>query len=383
MTKKLALGIDVLLEERQELIKGKRIGLVTNALTADASGRPVYERLLPHLTGGCVFTPEHGLAGTALAGEKVASWYDRALGLPIHSLYGEVKKPSSEMLTGLDVLVFDLPGLGVRFFTYIATLGLVMEAAAESGLPLVVLDRPAILNAASVEGGMPEGDFRSFVCPQAIPVRYGLTNGELARFIQASSKLQGELEVIIMQGYQRGSYFDELGLPWVNPSAGIRDMETALLYAGTCLVEGTKLSEGRGTACPFRLIGSPGTDAAELQRRLKDIPGLVVEQARFRPDTSKHMGQECHGVELSIIDRGTLEPLRMGIQLLAALIETAEDFDWCPPGEEDGRFHIDQLAGGSRLREHLEKGMDIDLLWREWKKEAKAFAKKRQEFLLY
>ncbi len=379
----LRLGIDVLLEEKEALIKGRRIGLVSNALATDASGQAVYERLLPWLKHGCIFTPEHGLRGAAAAGEKVGSGRDRELGLPLHSLYGKVKKPTPEMLSGLDVLVYDLPCLGARFFTYIATLGLVLEAAAESGLPLVVLDRPVILNAETVEGGLPRQGFTSFVCPYPLPVRYGLSNGELARFILAKGSVAGELEVVAMKGYRRDAYGDEWALSWTNPSPNLRSLDACLLYAGSCFIEGTTLSEGRGTERPFRLVGSPGTDAVALARRLGEIPGLKVKEARFKPRSSKHEGKDCRGVELCVSERKALAPTRMGLHLLEGCRQAAEDFAWLPAWKKGDHPPIDLLTGGRRAREHFDGGGDAEELWREWEKEAAAFAEERREFLIY
>ena len=374
-------GIEVLLNERLDLVRGKRIGLVTNHTGIDRRGRHDIDllRALQGVKLVALLSPEHGIRGQAQAGETVSNTKDAASGLPIYSLYGQVTRPTAEMLSGVEVLLYDIQDLGVRFYTYISTMRECMEAAASKGIPFIVLDRPDPLGGEIIEGGLLDPQFKSFVGAYEIPIRYGMTPGELARYYCEENDLHLHLEVVKMKGWRRGDWYDQTGLPWVAPSPNIPDLESALVYPGTCLVEGTNLSEGRGTAKPFRIVGAPWIDGDWLARSLNErqLPGTKFLAASFIPTQSKFTGQTCRGVEIQIMDRTRFRPLPGTIELLKAVrSKYSEHFQW-------NRDHFDRLAGSSQLRLAIDQGQGTQEIILEWQHRLKDFEQKRQKFLLY
>ena len=313
-------GLDVLREEGFERLAGARVGLVTNQTGRARDGESTIDLLYaaPGVELVGLFSPEHGIRG-ALDG-PVASSRDARTGLPIHSLYGETRRPTADMLRGIDTVVVDLQDIGARFYTYATTLAYVLEAAAAHGASVVVLDRPNPI-AGGVEGPMLDAALLGFTGYFPAPVRHGLTLGELARLFNAERGIGARLDVVAMRGWRRAAWFDQTWLAWVNPSPNMRNLHQALLYPGLGVVEGANLSVGRGTDTPFEQIGAPWIDGAELARELnaRRLPGVQVYPVRFSPDSSRFAGEVCEGVFFIVTDRDTLRPVRVGLEVAAAL----------------------------------------------------------------
>lgn len=370
----MKLGLDVFLEKEYQRFKGKRIGLITN-ITG------VNERLIPsidlffehddiHLTA--LYAPEHGIRGDAREGEKVESMKDPYTGLPVYSLYGETRKPTKEMLEPVDVLVFDLQDIGSRYYTFIYTMAYVMKACKEHGKHFVVLDRPNPVSGNKMEGNLVEEDVRSFVGLLPIPNRHGMTVGELAYLYKHEFGYDCELTVVPMQGWERSMYFDETGLFWVPPSPNTTNMDMSILYSGTCLIEGTNLSEGRGTTRPFELVGAPFIDGMELAKAFnrKNIAGVLARPTSFIPFYQKHVNQVCGGVQLHIENRHELHALEAGIVLIETVAELYPDeFEFIR--NENGKYFFDLLAGTKQLKKQILAG------------NAKAFLEACEEKLAY
>jgi uncharacterized protein YbbC (DUF1343 family) len=366
-------------------IAGRRVGLITNHTAVDHRLRSAVDLLHESEAVDVValFGPEHGVRGDAQAGVKLGAAVDRRTGLPVHSLYGETQRPTPAMLEGLDALVFDIQDVGVRYATYISTMAHAQEAASVAGLTSVVLDRPNPITGSRVEGNLLEPDFASFVGVHPVPIRHGLTTGELARLIAAERGWEEPL-VVPMRGWQRGQWFDETGLPWVQPSPNLPTLDSVTLYPGTCLIEGTNVSEGRGTTRPFEYVGAPWLDpvrlAAELEGR--GLPGCAFRPTFFTPTFSKHAGQVCGGVQIHITNRDALRPVELGIHLLETIRRLdAEAFAWRESRE--GRYFLDLLLGSERPRQLLDDGAGATAVMARWAEESALFAERRRPFLLY
>jgi uncharacterized protein YbbC (DUF1343 family) len=376
-------------------LRGKRVGLVTNH-----TGRVGNERLIdvmaraPGVTLAAILTPEHGLAGAAEAGAKVAGGRDGATGVPVLSLYGVSYRPTREMLAGLDVVVFDIQDIGARFYTYISTMGLTMQAAAAAGLPFVVLDRPNPLGGDYVAGFVLETPFVSFVGRYPIPVAHGLTVGELARLIAGERLLGGlgrvALEVVAMEGWQRTMRWPETSLPWVATSPNIRTFETALAYAGSGLFEATVASEGRGTDAPFLALGHPDVDPGELIGRIAPagLSGLRLDAGRVTPraragvaTAPRFRDREIPVVRLSITDARAYQPVETGVHLLAAFAEALSRNDAASLVADELPF--DRLAGTGRLREALERRAPATEIIGSWSAEVARFRERRAPYVIY
>lgn len=374
-------GIDVLRQDGYAALRGRRVGLITHLAAVDRHGWRTLDRLrhAPGVTLVRAFTPEHGLYGD-LEG-RVASGVERFSGVPLESLYGAALRPTPAMLEGVDTLVFDLQDAGARFFTYISTLGEAMEAAAESGLRLVVLDRPNPVGADRVAGPMLDEALRSFTAFAPMPVQHGMTVGEMARFLQQRllerRGLAVDLQVVAMQGYRRAMLFGQTGLDWVPPSPNLRRPATALLYPGAAWVEGANVSVGRGTDHPFEWIGAPWIDGGQLARALGDLrlPGLAASPVVFEPAAAPFRGRRCEGVELRVTD-----PARFDAPLLgAALVATLHRL-W------PGTFQLDRtlgMVGSAATLAALREGADLEPLPARWKAESADFLARRAAALLY
>lgn len=378
-------GLDVLLAERLDLVQGKRVGLITNptGVRADLTGGIDALHAQAGVKLAALFGPEHGVRGQAQAGEAVQSGTDPRTGVPAYSLYGNVRQPTAEMLRGIDILLFDIQDVGARFYTYIWTMALAMQAAAKHGVPFVVLDRPNPIAGIAVEGPVLERRFESFVGMYPIPVRHGMTAGELARLFNAEYGIGAELTVVPAQGWRRELWFDQTGLPWIMPSPNMPALETATVYPGTCFVEGTSLSEGRGTTRPFELIGAPWIDPYTLADDLnaRGLPGVRFRPVYFAPTFSKHAGQTCGGVQLHVIDRQAFRPVAAGVHLLdAARRRWRERFQWQQSGSS---FSIDRLAGTDALRLALDRGVPPGEIVASWEEGVRGFLQLRQKYLLY
>lgn len=315
-------GIDVLARDGFALLQGRRVGLVTNHTGRDRLGRSTIdvlrEALGPRLVA--LFSPEHGIRGTEDR-EDIASSTDAATGLPVHSLYGDTRKPTPEMLRDLDTLVFDIADVGSRFYTYQTTLGLVLEAAAAGKKAVIVLDRPNPINGWQIEGPLPDADIASFTLYHPMPVRHGLTMGELATLFNGERKIGADLTVVPMANWLRDAWFDQTGVRWVNPSPNMRSLTQATLYPGIGAIEYSNISVGRGTDQPFEQIGAPWIDGAALAAALnaRRIPGVRFYPVTFTPSTSRYAGEVCQGVFLTVTDRSALPAVRLGLEVAGAL----------------------------------------------------------------
>jgi uncharacterized protein YbbC (DUF1343 family)/CubicO group peptidase (beta-lactamase class C family) len=314
-------GIDVLERDNFKQLAGKRLGLITNHTGRNRAGRPTIDVLntAPGVRLVALFSPEHGIRG--VADEKVSDSKDEKTGLPIYSLYGETRRPTLEQLKDVDALVFDIQDIGARFYTYISTLGYVMEEAAKVKLPVFVLDRPNPIGGVEVEGPIADSDKLSFIAYHPIPVRHGLTVGELAQLFNSQRKIGADVRVIKMDGWRRGMWFDETNLTWVNPSPNMRSLTQATLYPGVGLLETTNVSVGRGTDTPFEIVGAPWIEGDKLADYLnqRGTPGVRFVPIRFTPKASVFTDEECGGVNLIITDRSTFRPLLTGIEMALAL----------------------------------------------------------------
>lgn len=333
-----------------------------------------------------LFSPEHGYTGAVADGATVGDTIDTRTGLPIFSLYGTNKSPTSTMLHNVDVLFFDMQDVGVRFYTFISTLYHILKSVAAAGIPLIVLDRPNPLGGNVMEGPDLVPGFESFIGIAPIPLRYGLTVGELAHYLNETYTLDADLIVIAMQGWRRNMEFDDTGLSWVPTSPAMPHLSTARVYPGTCLLEGTNVSEGRGTALPFEVCGAPWIDGDALARHLnaQTLPGVRFRPTVFAPSASKFNGEVCAGVQLHVIDRAVFRPVTVGLHLLAALKQHyPEHFAWREGSWEGKCPHIDLLAGTDRVRIALDAGADVDALVASWQNDLDKFAEVSRPYQLY
>ncbi|MDA0328612.1 MAG: DUF1343 domain-containing protein [Gemmatimonadetes bacterium] len=376
-------GIEVLLRDSLHLVAGRRVGLVTNHTGVDRTGRSDIDLLAGHEAFDLValYSPEHGIRGVERAGAAIDSSVDERTGLPIHSLYGETRKPTPTMLDGVDVLVFDMQDIGARYYTYVSTMALAMEAAGEQGIPFLVLDRPNPIRGDVVQGSVLDPEYATFVGMYPVPMRHGMTPGELARMYVGAFGIDVELHVVPVDGWTRATLFTETGLPWIPPSPNMPSVESALAYPGTCLFEGTPLSVGRGTDRAFQWIGAPWLDGESLAAALNgyEIPGVRFEAVAFTPVDAgdrKFEGQEVYGVQL-IPESSDYDASRA---VVAMLIET-----YRASGSNWGWFvaHFDRLAGSDALRLGIEAGQDLDALTRGWAAPLAQFEELRAPFLIY
>lgn len=367
----------------EETLRCGRLGLVTHPAAVDRDLRPATEALpAAGARLAALFGPEHGIRGQAAAGEDVASHIDVETGLPVYSLYGETRRPTPQMLHGLDAVVVDLQDVGTRFYTYAATLSLVMEAAAEQELPVVVLDRANPIGGRVTEGPLLDPAFASFVGPHPVPIRHGLTLGELALLFHREYGVGAAPHVVPVAGWSRQPWPQER--PWVPPSPNIPTVDAALLYPGVGLLEGTNLSEGRGTAKPFEWVGAPWVSSPRRWRDALEalkLPGVRFREISFVPATSKHAGQVCAGLHVHLLDRNAARPVTVG----AALLWTAHQlwprqFVWLEVG---GRYKIDRLAGGDRLRRAIDDGVPLAEILQEWREGLARFETLRGCVMLY
>lgn len=381
----MKLGLDLFLEKEYKEYIGKRIGLITNMTGVNKELVPTIDLFHEHpqINLTALYSPEHGIRGDVKEGEKVGSETDPHTGLPVYSLYGETRRPTEEMLANVDLLVFDLQDIGSRYYTYIYTMANVMEACAEYGKDMIVLDRPNPISGVKVEGNLVEEDFRSFVGMFPLPNRHGMTVGELALLFNEEFHLACNLKVIKMEGWSREDYFDNTNLHWISPSPNTTDLDMMILYPGTCLVEGTNLSEGRGTIRPFEYIGAPFINGHLLAREFNalKVPGVLARTTSFIPTYQKYSGETCSGIQLHVIDREKLNSFEAGILLLELIIKMyPEDFHFTK--HESGRYFFDLLAGTNILRESLLKG-NVTPFLNASEKDAKDFLDRRKEYLIY
>jgi uncharacterized protein YbbC (DUF1343 family) len=395
-------GLEVLLAEELPRLRGRRLGLLAHPPSVDGELRHAADLLVQAgLEVTRLFGPEHGIRGEAQDMIGVDTERDPRLGIPVHSLYGstaESLRPTAEMLDGLDLLLIDLQDIGSRYYTYVWTALLALEPCVRADVEVWILDRPNPLGGELVEGPTIEPGFTSFVGWHPVPVRHGLTIGELVCLAAAElgesvegsrgAPLEAGLRVVPMRGWRREQLFDETGLPWVLPSPNMPTLDTALVYPGGCLIEGTNLSEGRGTTRPFEIVGAPTLDGTALAEALaaERLPGVRFRPLSFRPTFGKHAGQVCGGVQLHVTDRRAFASLRTGVALLRAVSRLSPAaFGWREKAYEFvvDRPAIDLLAGGDWLRRGLAAGASLDELCAGWAAQERAFAERRAEYLLY
>jgi uncharacterized protein YbbC (DUF1343 family) len=388
---KVILGNEVLLNENLELLNGKRIGLVTNHTSLLPNNVHLVDTLLAlGINVTKLFSPEHGIRGNISAGQLISSTSDEKTGLPLFSLYGNTKKPSPAMLKDIDILLYDIQDLGVRFYTYISTLYYVLQAASENNIPIIVLDRPNPLNGVDIAGPLLEIKFKSFIGISSIPVVYGMTVGELANYFIKYDRLDVDkkpgLTVIGMKGWKRNYNWHDLNLKWIPPSPNIPDFETAQAYPGTCFIEGTNVSEGRGTHHPFLTIGAPYINADDLIKELNaiNISGVSLKSISFTPVeiegkalNPKYKGINCNGIKISITDEAKFKPVKFGIILIYSLLQLY------PQQFKFNEQHFDKLAGTDKLRLDLLSDKALSIIVDGWQQDLEIFNSKRKNILIY
>ena len=386
-------GISVLLHERRDLLHGRRVGVLTgpSGVLPDLTGSA--EALLRVADVRALFGPEHGLLGAAAPGTQIAG--DRhPSGVPIYSLYGADLAPTAEQLADRDVIVCDIQDVGCRFYTYAWTLVKLMQATAAAGVAVIVTDRPNPLGGA-IEGPGVDTDHRTLVGLHDVPIRHGLTLGELARLANGEQAIGCDLTVIPCEGWRRANRWEATGLPWVPPSPNMPTAATALVYPGTCLIEGTNLSVGRGTALPFEWLGAPWVDAVALAATLNGaaLPGVRWRPVAFQPCTAPYAGELCYGVQPHVLDADAFRPVLSGLTLVAALrngersnVRTFERLNVQPSMDNGFTWsveHFDRLAGSPRIREAIEAGVPPTEIAAEWRAYEAAFRERVAPFLLY
>jgi len=389
---RVKIGAEILIEKHLDLIKGKKIGIVTNHTGILPDGRHIVD-VLNEIEGVeivALFGPEHGIRGEVPDGKSISHGVDTKTGIPVFSLYGEVKKPTEEMLKDIDVLIFDIQDVGARFYTYISTMSYCMEACAEMGKKFIVLDRPNPIRGVYVDGPILEPRFKSFVGLHPIPVAHGMTVGELAKMFNDEGWLENavkaDLTVVKMENYSKRMWFDQTGLPWVKPSPNMMTLKTAIVYTATCFIEGTNVSEGRGTQHPFEWIGAPWIDGEKLAKELNyyKLPGVKFEPISFTPTDiekvtvdPKYEGEKCGGVYLNVYDREKFEPVKVGVYILYTLKKLYPDkFKWRTAGQ-------DRLWGTDKVRLMIDEGKKPDEIIKTWEDDVKKFLSIRQKYLLY
>ena len=378
------VGLQRLAKGEDEVLRGKRLGLIVHAASVTAEGRHAIDVLSDlDLDVVRLFSPEHGLRGRAAAGEQVESGLDPVSGLPVVSLYGKNRKPAPDDLVGLDVLVFDLQGAGVRFYTYVSTMMLCLEAAAEAGLEFVVLDRPNPLGGDRIEGPVSadrEVVPESFVNMAPGPLVHGLTLGEMARYVNSQLANPASLTVVAMSGWERQMAWDDTGRPWISPSPNLRSAEAALAYPGTAVFESTNVNEGRGTSDPFLIIGAPWLDTSHVEI---STPGFDLEPLTFISESSpaapkpKYLDQECSGFRVRVTDAAKAEPYRLGLDLVTQFMQQP-DFEWRREGEA-----LTWLFGTDRLFSDIQAGKTVDEIVASDSADHEVWRQARQAILLY
>lgn len=385
-------GADVLFDENYDLIKNKNLGVVTNHTAILADGVHLVDKLHSYedVNITALFGPEHGIRGDNSAGDSIGDGVDVKTGIRIYSLYGRDRKPTKEMLKDVDVLIFDIQDVGARFYTYISTLFYVVQASAENNIPLIILDRPNPINGVYVDGPIRKPELNSFVGIAPLPIAHGMTVGELAIYF-AGEKLIGEnitadLKIIKMQNWHRNLYYDDCYSNWIKPSPNLPSLESALVYPGTCLVEGINVSEGRGTDEPFLNIGSPYIIANKLIAELKNsgVGGIEFEPTTFTPieipgvsGNPKYKNEKCNGIKIKVNNRGEFESVKFGIKLIAAIHKLfPNEFKF-----RDASF--DRLCGDSSIKQRILDGISAQEIIESYQVELDTFKEIRNKYLLY
>jgi uncharacterized protein YbbC (DUF1343 family) len=382
--------LEVLIRDDAARLRGQRLGVVANPTAVDRRMRHLVDLLVERgLEVRALFGPEHGLRGDAQDMISVDSQNDERTGLPVYSLYGQAVDslaPKPEQLEGLDTVVFDIQDVGARYYTYVWTLVYVMRACAAAGVRVVVLDRPNPIGGELVEGGEVTEECRSFVGLCSVPNRHGLTAGEIACWANETQGVGAELEVVTAHGWSRAMHYGDTGLPWVMPSPNMPTYDTALVYPGQCLIEGTELSEGRGTTRPFEIFGAPFVDGYALADELAELPGVVWRPLVFTPTLQKHVGTPCGGVQLHVTDRDAFRPYLTSVAVLRAVKNLwPDDFQWRTRAYEfvANRPAIDLLTGSDEVRAGIDAGRSLEDIAATWRDAEAAFRSARHDWLLY
>jgi uncharacterized protein YbbC (DUF1343 family) len=378
-------GIDVLEAHGFDLIRGtagkKKIGLLSNQTGVDAQGRRTIDVLAqaPGVSLSAIFSPEHGVTGT-LDTTDIGNSRDAATGVPVYSVYGgtdAARRPALDVLKTLDAVVIDIQDAGVRFYTYETTLGYFLEGAAKAGIEIIVLDRPNPITGSFVQGPISDSGHEGFTDYMATPIRHGMTMGELAKMFNGERGINARLQVVPLEGWMRGDWYDSTGLPWVNPSPNLRSLAEATLYPGVALIEGTNVSVGRGTDTPFELVGAPWVRAAELAQYLngRDISGARFVPVSFSPDTSAYAGQKCQGVNIIVTERNAFDSPELGIELASAFHKLYPE-----------QFHLERMIDllvNQSVYDAIDKGEDPRRIAEDWREPLEKFQQLRQKYLIY
>lgn len=387
----IKIGLEILLESKLNLLQGARVGLIVNPASIDSHFRHAADLFdqHPQINLTALFGPQHGIRGETQ--DNMIEWQsfrDKRTGLPAYSLYGETRKPTPEMLADVDVLVFDIQEVGTRVYTFVYTMALAMEAARQCGKRFVVLDRPNPINGVQIEGNILEPEFKSFVGMYPIPMRHGMTIGELALMFNREFGIGCDLEVVQIEGWRREMWFEDAALPWAMPSPNMPTIDTAAVYPGSVMIEGTNISEGRGTTRPFEIIGAPFIDPEELSAALttSNLPGAIFRSIRFQPTFHKFEGELCGGIQIHVTDRDAFKPVITGVAIISAIRRLYPDgFEWKQPPYEyvHDKLPFDVINGSSRLREQTESNVALSEIEESWRDGLSEFAERRETYLLY
>ena len=372
-------------------LKRQRVGVVSNPASVDAQFRHIVRAISVErdVTLAAIFGPQHGYRADVQDNMiETAHGHDPSRGVPVYSLYSETREPTAEMLRNVDVLLIDLQDVGSRIYTFIYTMANCLRAGRKHGVPVIVTDRPNPIGGDRIDGPVLVKGFESFVGQFPIPLRHAMTIAELARFFNEFHGIGADLTVVPMENWRRPMHFDETGLPWVMPSPNVPTLDTAVVYPGTVLFEGTNVSEGRGTTRPFELIGAPWVDPEALTEKLAahGLPGVHFRPAVFEPTFQKHAGSACGGCQLHVLDRAQFRPVESAIAVLAEIRDQdPAKFEWKqPPYEyERDKLPFDILSGSSELRQQIESGMPVEAIGNGWREEHERFEQARQPYLLY
>jgi uncharacterized protein YbbC (DUF1343 family) len=385
------LGLERLLNEKIDLLKGARVGLISNQSSVDHDFRHAADLLAAHkeINLTTLYGPQHGIRGDVQDNMvETPHTIDSVTGLPIYSLYSETREPTEQMLEDVDVLVFDMQDVGCRIYTFIYTLANSMRAAKKYGKKVVVCDRPNPITGEGVAGNVLEMEYASFVGQYPLPTRHGMTVCELARLFNDHFEIGCDLELVLMHGWGREQWMDETDAPWVMPSPNMPTLETATVFPGTVHLEGTQMSEGRGTTRPFELIGAPYIEAEEYAKRLNrmDFPGVYFRGCGFQPTFQKHAGRTCGGVQIHVTDRRRFEPVMVGVATVKLAYDMyTEDFRWKEPPYEYvfDKNPFDVIAGTAKMRTAIEGQTELESIVASWQEGLEKFKKIRERYLLY
>ncbi len=388
----ISVGAEILISDKIDLIKNKNIGIITNHTAILSNGVHLVDTLvnIKGINLVALFGPEHGIRGQSSAGETVETSLDEKTKIPVYSLYGKNVKPTKEMLNNIDLLIFDIQDVGARFYTYISTLFYSLQSAAENNIPIIVLDRPNPIGGIYIDGPILKDELSSFVGIAPIPIVYAMTIGELANYFVGENligkDLKPDLTIIKLKNWKLEYYFDDCKLQWINPSPNIKNLETAFIYPGTCLIEGTNISEGRGTENPFLTIGAPFVNSSELIKEMNklNIDGLELLPVKFSPkeiegvaSNTKYMNELCNGIFIKITEHQKLQSVKFGIKLIYALHKLY------PAEFKFNGNTFDKLSGDKKIREMIVEGYNPDEIIKSWESELKVFEKIRNKYLLY